>query len=758
MPTEGSFRLSLYLTLAIACAAIGYAEASFLFEAPIVAGIVILSLAILYRLETRVELLTISAANRLGLVLGLANIIWAIFRVLRELNDPQMPNTDWPALGLALTGPLAMTLMPAKLARREKHAGDYWWLHGLGLAAAALAAAMADDILAFVLIGAYAGTAIWNLAAFSLLRESGSIRPIPGQGPAVRVAGVVAEERRWSALLVVPALAIAAVVLTIPLYLITPRSTFEKLEFGKPRVEIGFAADQMVDLTQTGTLRSNDRVAFEVIAETGSDRKLDLSPDQRWRGVVKGRYQSGRWPESSDFRLPAVAPSPHLEMHASLPTLWPDQITLTFEIPPGGRGRFLADPIRWVGGEPGPVYSTSQGGYRTWVWAGNGSFIPDGRTRSASETVRYFQLWRPGADEDLSTPFRLIDHDIQSVLHPLRQNPVHKVKQYAEELIQRMVLDGRLPADHYDRVSMLPRREFHDGIARAFSAHLATTPTLSYTTDLRRDRTDVDPIEDFLFHSRAGHCERFATALVLLLRSQGIPAVLVLGFKGCEPTDEPGRYVVRQSHAHAWVEALIEDYQPRPWWELVRASRWRSLDPTPSGTSEEAAGNGWVDRSASQLRRLYNSYVVDYTPEQRMRAIVGVVRMVARPDVLAALAALIGAAFIARLVIRRRRRAARLTEESRWFDRLLTVLSPHGFIVGSGETAREFATRVAGRLQGHPATASAAEVPQEWAEAYYESRFGGQTHSESRLIELDAGLAELQAALAQRGTRDGDSA
>ena len=39
MPTEGSFRLSLYLTLAIACAAIGYAEASFLIEAPFVAGI-----------------------------------------------------------------------------------------------------------------------------------------------------------------------------------------------------------------------------------------------------------------------------------------------------------------------------------------------------------------------------------------------------------------------------------------------------------------------------------------------------------------------------------------------------------------------------------------------------------------------------------------------------------------------------------------------------------------------------------------------
>ena len=323
--------------------------------------------------------------------------------------------------------------------------------------------------------------------------------------------------------------------------------------------------------------------------------------------------------------MPAVAPSPLLESLGALPTLWPDQVTLSFEVPASGRSRFLADPIRWVGGRPAPVLSGTSDGYRTWVWGGNGSFIPDGRPRTANEMVRYVQLWRPEADEDLSTPFSLIDVNVQSVLHPLRQNPVPKVKQYADQLIERMVADGRLPADHHNRVSMLPRNEFHDTIAQALSSHLATTPTLSYTTDLRRSRKDVDPVEDFLFHTRAGHCERFASALVLMLRSQGIPAVLVLGFKGCEPTEEPGKYVVRQAHAHAWVEALIEDFQPRPWWDVFRPSRWRSLDPTPAGDSSDTAGNGWLDRSASQIRRLYNTYVTDYTPEQRMRAIAGAI-------------------------------------------------------------------------------------------------------------------------------------
>jgi len=756
MPSARSFRLSLYLTLALACAAIGYAEAPLLFEAPFVAGAVIVSLAVLYRLETRVELLAIPAANRLGLVLGLVNVVWMVFRVLRELDDPQMPNTDWLVLVLALSGLLAMTVMPAKLARREKHAGDYWWLHGLGLAAAALSAAMADDVIAFVLIGAYASAAIWNLVAFSLLRAAGSIRPIPGQSEA-RVGGVVGEGNRRSAATVATGVTIAALFATVPLYLITPRSSFQKLELGKPRVEIGFAADQMVDLTQTGTLRGNDRIAFEVVAETDAGRKLELSPEQRWRGAVKGRYQSGKWPDSMDFKLPAIWPPPLLETLGSLPELWADQMTLTFAVPAGGGSRFLADPIRWVGGQPAPVLSASQGGYRNWVWAGNGSFIPDGRQRAPTEIVRYVQLWRPEKDDDLSTPFELIDHDLQSVLRPLRQNPVHKVKEYADGIIEQMVRGGRLPADHLDRLSMLPRREFHDVIARTFSSHLATTPTLSYTTDLRRIRKDVDPVEDFLYYTRAGHCERFATALVLMLRSQGIPAVLVLGFKGCEPTNEPGKYVVRQSHAHAWVEALIEDFQPRPWWDVSRSSRWRSLDPTPAGGAANSEGEGWFDRSTSRVRRLYNTYVVDYTPEQRVRAIAGVARTAARWEVLTGVAAVIAVGAVGRAILRRRRAAARTTQESRWFDQLLSALIPHGYTLHSGETPREFAARVARDLEGQPATAPAAEVPLAWAEAYYESRFGGQVLSECRLAELEVRLDELRSALASRGARSGDS-
>lgn len=81
--------------------------------------------------------------------------------------------------------------------------------------------------------------------------------------------------------------------------------------------------------------------------------------------------------------------------------------------------------------------------------------------------------------------------------------------------------------------------------------------------------TTGSPIEAFLFETRRGHCEYFASALVLLLRAQGIPARLVTGFYGAERSWWEKSWVVRQSSAHAWVEAWAPPLG------------WITLDPTP---------------------------------------------------------------------------------------------------------------------------------------------------------------------------------
>ncbi len=96
--------------------------------------------------------------------------------------------------------------------------------------------------------------------------------------------------------------------------------------------------------------------------------------------------------------------------------------------------------------------------------------------------------------------------------------------------------------------------------------HLLTRYT--YTLDFL-GRSGESPLEDFLFVYQSGHCELFASAMVLMLRSQNIPARLVTGFLGAELNPLEGYYVVRQQNAHAWVEA----YTPN--------RGWRVYDPTP---------------------------------------------------------------------------------------------------------------------------------------------------------------------------------
>lgn len=78
----------------------------------------------------------------------------------------------------------------------------------------------------------------------------------------------------------------------------------------------------------------------------------------------------------------------------------------------------------------------------------------------------------------------------------------------------------------------------------------------------------TNPIENFLFNSKAGYCEHYATAMALMLRHAGIPSRIVTGFAGGEKNKYGGYIIVRQSDAHSWVEAVID-------------GRWKRFDPTP---------------------------------------------------------------------------------------------------------------------------------------------------------------------------------
>ncbi len=125
----------------------------------------------------------------------------------------------------------------------------------------------------------------------------------------------------------------------------------------------------------------------------------------------------------------------------------------------------------------------------------------------------------------------------------------------------------------------------------------------AYTLDFV-GRGGAHPVDDFLFRYKSGHCEYFASAMVLLLRSQDIPARLVTGFLGGEYNPLEGYFIVRQSNAHAWVEAWLGE-----------EAGWRTFDPTPpSGRpSAEPASIGLLFSQAwDYVQFRWDRYVLTY--------------------------------------------------------------------------------------------------------------------------------------------------
>lgn len=132
--------------------------------------------------------------------------------------------------------------------------------------------------------------------------------------------------------------------------------------------------------------------------------------------------------------------------------------------------------------------------------------------------------------------------------------------------------------------------------ARALERWLKSN--LGYTLELPGDVED--PLSDFLFNRKEGHCEHFATALAVLLRTRGIPSRVTVGFFGGERGVD--RYVVRAGDAHAWVEALTQD-------------GWLTLDATPDAGrgNQPIAVMAMLSDLLERLEELWRSKVVDYS-------------------------------------------------------------------------------------------------------------------------------------------------
>jgi transglutaminase-like putative cysteine protease len=111
---------------------------------------------------------------------------------------------------------------------------------------------------------------------------------------------------------------------------------------------------------------------------------------------------------------------------------------------------------------------------------------------------------------------------------------------------------------------------------------------ITYNETIPNPPVNVDPVEWFLFDIKEGYCNYYATAMVVMLRSQGIPARMAGGFSQGEFDPATGQFIVRERDAHTWVEAYFTGFG------------WIEFEPTAAEESQERGDQDQSDTSQQQ--------------------------------------------------------------------------------------------------------------------------------------------------------------
>jgi transglutaminase-like putative cysteine protease len=306
--------------------------------------------------------------------------------------------------------------------------------------------------------------------------------------------------------------------------------------------------------------------------------------------------------------------------------------------------------------------------------------------------------------------------------------------------LQLPVLDARIPE--------VAREWAGEGDAQVKAARVEAhlRREFGYTLEMP-EAASPDPLADFLFVRKKGHCEYFASAMAVMLRSLGIPARIANGFQSGTYNPVSGMYIVRASDAHSWVES----FDPQ--------QGWVTFDPTPS--APRSPGNALLTRAAMYLdaaQTFWQEWVVNYDLnrqitlagklEERTRRIQLAWPWAGWPvwkqraqhygvwAIVAVFAGIIGFFAFRRMpALSRRRRAVSSSEATALYARMLKSLKRRGFEKPPWFTPGEFATTL-------PESELGSRVA-EFTLGYQALRFGGERDHGPHLEALLKGIEKL---------------
>jgi transglutaminase-like putative cysteine protease len=276
-----------------------------------------------------------------------------------------------------------------------------------------------------------------------------------------------------------------------------------------------------------------------------------------------------------------------------------------------------------------------------------------------------------------------------------------------EATAQTLQSNLRLPTDRNPRALALARelragaRNDADFVGRV----LQTFREQSFAYSLSPPPLGQQPVDEFLFGTRVGFCEHYASAFAVLARAGGVPARVVVGYQGGERNPFGGYWIVRQANAHAWTEVWLD-------------GAWRRVDPTAAvaperierGFDETLAGSPRVAdrlwRSNFVVNRLVLSWdamnaawdrrVLAFGPEMQQDLLLALGFDVPRPMQLAVLAGVATLAAMLLLAVTLRHRDGRRDDAAaRLYARLCRRLAPVVRPRGAAETAGHYASAIA---------------------------------------------------------------
>ncbi|HUL81287.1 MAG TPA: DUF3488 and transglutaminase-like domain-containing protein [Gammaproteobacteria bacterium] len=239
------------------------------------------------------------------------------------------------------------------------------------------------------------------------------------------------------------------------------------------------------------------------------------------------------------------------------------------------RGERVAASTEYLG-EPTEYRVMLETSGRNWAFALDMPMPPEQRgLRMASDyQLRTF----PGIPRGSRLDYHVVSYTSYRALEPLNAG--------------ERELFTRLPPESSPRTRELVRRWLADDPSpeQLIERGMDWLRTQPFFYTLTPPALGGQPVDEFLFATREGFCEHYASAFTVMMRAAGLPARVVTGYQGGELNGIGGYYIIRQSDAHAWTEVWLAD------------RGWVRVDPVSAVAPDRVALGSW--RSALAGRRV----------------------------------------------------------------------------------------------------------------------------------------------------------